>query len=56
MIGVCIKYFHEKYGGMLQAFATTKLLEENGIEYELIRYQKRKDLERKNKCIIFFIY
>lgn len=22
MIGVCIKYFHENYGGMLQAFAT----------------------------------
>ena len=27
MIGVCIKYFHENYGGMLQAFATIKMLE-----------------------------
>ena len=26
MIGVCIKYFHENYGGMLQAFATVKIL------------------------------
>ena len=44
MLGVCIKYFHENYGGMLQAFATTKMLEEYGIEYEIIRYQKKKDL------------
>lgn len=41
MVGVCIRYFHENYGGMLQAFATTKLLEEMGIEYELIRYKKK---------------
>lgn len=27
MIGVCIKYFHENYGGMLQAFATITMLE-----------------------------
>ncbi|MHB8132227.1 MAG: hypothetical protein ACYDEX_24995, partial [Mobilitalea sp.] len=44
MIGVCIKYFHENYGGMLQAFATTRLLEERGIEYELIQYKKMKSL------------
>ena len=36
MIGVCIKYFHENYGGMLQAFATVKMLESRGIDYELI--------------------
>lgn len=40
MIGVCIKYFHENYGGMLQAFATVSMLEKQGIEYELIRYEK----------------
>lgn len=44
MIGVCIKYFHENYGGMLQAFATTKLLEEYDIKYEIIRYEKKKDI------------
>lgn len=44
MIGVCIKYFHENYGGMLQAFATTKLLEEYGIDYEIIRYEKKKNI------------
>lgn len=45
MIGLCIKYFHENYGGMLQAFATTKLLEKYGIDYEIIRYRKKKDLK-----------
>lgn len=44
MVGVCIKYFHENYGGMLQAFATTKLLEKYNVKYELIRYQKKKDI------------
>lgn len=41
MIGVCIKYFHENYGGMLQAFATVSMLEKRGLDYELIRYKKQ---------------
>lgn len=45
MIGVCIRYYHENYGGMLQAYATIKLLEKYGIEYEIIRYKKKKDLK-----------
>lgn len=44
MIGVCIKYFHPNYGGMLQAYATVKLLEAHGLAYELIRYRKRPSL------------
>lgn len=40
MIGVCIKYFHENYGGMLQAYATVTMLEKRGLDYELIRYEK----------------
>lgn len=47
MVGVCIKYFHENYGGMLQAYATTKMLEERGIDYELIQYEKRRTLPEK---------
>ena len=47
MIGVCIKYFHENYGGMLQAYATTKMLEARGIDYELIQYEKRRTLTEK---------
>lgn len=41
MIGVCIKYFHENYGGMLQAYATVSMFETRGVEYELIQYQKK---------------
>lgn len=44
MIGVCIKYFHENYGGMLQAYATVAMLEAKGLDYELIRYQKKRSL------------
>lgn len=42
MIGVCIKYFHENYGGMLQAYATVSMIEERGLEYELIQYKKKR--------------
>lgn len=51
MIGVCIKYFHENYGGMLQAFATISMLEKRGIEYELIRYKKSRTLVTMIKSI-----
>ena len=51
MIGVCIKYFHENYGGMLQAFATIKMLESREMEYELIRYKKNLTLRKKIKSI-----
>ena len=42
MIGVCIKYFHKNYGGMLQAYATISELERRNLPYELIRYQKQR--------------
>ena len=41
MIGLCIKYFHHNYGGMLQAYATASELERRGLSYELIRYEKK---------------
>lgn len=44
MIGVCIKYYHENYGGMLQAYATVKMLESRGLDYELIQYEKKYTL------------
>lgn len=49
MIGVCIKYFHENYGGMLQAYATVTKLEEMGLDYELIQYEKCYSLWGKAK-------
>ena len=51
MIGVCIKYFHENYGGMLQAFATVKMLESRGIDYELIRYKKKLTITEKIRSV-----
>lgn len=51
MIGVCIKYFHENYGGMLQAFATVKMLEARGIDYELIRYKKKLTIAEKVRSV-----
>lgn len=42
MIGVCIKYFHENYGGMLQAYATVSMLEARHVKYELIQYEKKR--------------
>ena len=51
MVGVCIKYFHENYGGMLQAYATVSMLEERGLEYELIQYKKKHTLISTIKAI-----
>ena len=44
MIGLCINYYFENYGGILQAYATTQILEERGIPYRLIRYEKDKGI------------
>lgn len=51
MLGVCIKYFHENYGGMLQAYATVSFFKKLGIEYELIRYGKQKSFSEKIRSI-----
>lgn len=51
MIGVCIKYFHENYGGMLQAYATVKILEKRNLDYELIHYKKKRTTPEKIKSI-----
>lgn len=47
MLGICIKYFHENYGGMLQAYATIKILEKRDLKYELIQYEKKYSLVKK---------
>ena len=51
MIGVCIKYFHANYGGMLQAYATCALLDSENYEYELIRYGKKRTTLEKVKSL-----
>lgn len=49
MIGICIKYFHENYGGMLQAYATVTKIEDMGLDYELVQYEKHYSLWGKLK-------
>ena len=41
MLGVCLKYTQNNYGSKLQALATVKLFEDFGIDYEIIRYNKK---------------
>lgn len=51
MVGVCIKYMHENYGGILQAYATVSYLENQNIEYELIRYTRKKTVTEALKDV-----
>ena len=41
MLGVCLKYEQRNYGSKLQALATIKMFESFGIDYEIIRYNKK---------------
>lgn len=41
MIGVCIKYMMRNYGSQLQARATVKILEDMGLDYEILDYRKK---------------
>ena len=45
MVGVCIKYYHENYGGVVQCFAFTEFLKNNGVEFQLIKYNKKNGLK-----------
>lgn len=44
-IGLCICYSVKNYGSMLQAYATQQYVEKSGLEYEIIRYNKKHDLK-----------
>ena len=41
MLGVCLKYTQNNYGSKLQALATVKMFENLGVDYEIIRYNKK---------------
>lgn len=41
MLGVCLNYIQHNYGSKLQALATVKMFEELGLDYEIIRYNKK---------------
>lgn len=40
MIGLCICYYNNNYGSMLQAYATTQELEKRGLSYDILSYRK----------------
>ena len=44
MIGLCICYYNNNYGSMLQAYATIRELEQRGLSYEIIAYEKKINL------------
>lgn len=41
MLGVCLKYTQNNYGSKLQALATIKMFDRLGLDYEIIRYNKK---------------
>lgn len=42
-LGLCIVYKNWNYGSILQSYATLLKLQELGIRYEIIRYEKKKN-------------
>ncbi len=40
-LGICVCYQHRNYGSQLQSYATTAELKRRGIDFEIIRYQKK---------------
>ena len=43
-VGLCIVYKNWNYGSILQSYATLLELRKLDIEYEIIRYERKKDL------------
>ncbi|MBR5272375.1 MAG: polysaccharide pyruvyl transferase family protein [Clostridia bacterium] len=41
MLGVCLKYTQNNYGSKLQALATVRMFDALGIDYEILRYNKK---------------
>lgn len=52
MVGICIKYMHENYGGILPAYATISYLENQNIKYELKWAFKNFSNEKLYNCSI----
>lgn len=43
-VGLCIVYKNWNYGSVLQSYATLLELKKLDIDYEIIRYERKKDL------------
>lgn len=44
-VGLCIVYKNWNYGSMLQSYATLLELKKLNVEYEIIRYERKKDMQ-----------
>lgn len=40
-LGICVVIYNNNFGSMLQSYATMKMLDKMGIEYDVIRYKKK---------------
>lgn len=52
-VGIVSCYFKENYGSVLQAYATQKFLDNNGIPNETIEIEKNKDFKNGKKKFYF---
>ncbi len=54
-IGLCICYSVKNYGSMLQAYATQQYIKKIGLDFEIIRYNKKHDIAFYcNSCLKLF--
>jgi hypothetical protein len=56
MVGVCLKYEQLNYGSKLQALATVRMLEDLGLEYEIIQYNKKTPAFLMKSALRLFNY
>lgn len=47
MIGLCIRYFHKNYGGILQAFATVEYLKNEKVNFRIIHFYRDTTIAEK---------
>lgn len=47
MVGLCIRYFHKNYGGVLQAFATVEYLKKENVDFRIIRFYRDTTIAEK---------
>lgn len=51
MVGLCIRYFHKNFGGVLQAFATVEYLKKENINFRVIRFHRDTTFLEKVKDV-----
>ncbi len=51
MVGLCIRYFHKNYGGLLQAYATVEYFKKKKVNIKLIRFYRDTTFIEKIKDV-----